>query len=372
MNICKICDSRKLSSLYKVENLPLFQNKVYNSFEEAKSQKVVSVDLCQCQECGFVFNNLFTNEDMDYDDSYQNEQNYSQYFVNYLNEIADYLIENNFKDKKIVEIGCGKGYFTELLEKRGFENIYGFDPAYEGDNPNITKDYFSEKYKSINADLVILRHVLEHIEKPYEFLQHIQSATNKDTKILIEVPDFEWIVKNKAFWDIFYEHCNYFDSTFLSSFFANPITKKVFGSQYLLMLANLDELSKPIVKHRYLKNIFEESFRNIEEFLFNHKPLILWGGASKGVTLLNIFDKDKQLVDYCIDINPKKQDKFIAITGHKIFSPIELVKNHIWGGDSLILVVNQNYFEEIVKEYGNKGILFYSLEKIINQKEKND
>lgn len=136
---------------------------------------------------------------MDYDDSYQNEQNYSQYFVDYLNEIVSYLIKNNFQDKKIVEIGCGKGWLTELLEKRGFKNIYGFDPAYEGVNPNITKDYFSEKYKSINADLIILRHVLEHIENPYEFLQHIQNATSKDTKVLIEVPDFEWIVENWLF-----------------------------------------------------------------------------------------------------------------------------------------------------------------------------
>lgn len=369
MNKCKICDSQKLESLYKVDDLPLFQNKVYNSFEEAQSQKVVSVDLCQCQECGFVFNDLFTNENMDYDDSYQNEQNYSQYFVDYLNEIADYLIENNFQDKKIVEIGCGKGYFTELLEKRGFKNIYGFDPAYEGDNQNITKDYFGEKYKSINADLVILRHVLEHIEKPYEFLQYIQKATSQDTKILIEVPDFEWIVENRAFWDIFYEHCNYFDATFLSSFFLKATTKKVFGSQYLLMLASLDELRKPYVKHRYPKNIFEESFNNIKEFLSHHTPLALWGGASKGVTLLNIFDKNRQLVEYCIDINPKKQDKFIATTGHKIVSPDFLMTNN---ENISALVVNQNYYEEIVKEYDRSNIKFYSLERIINEKEKND
>ena len=370
MNKCKICDSQKLESLYKVDDLPLFQNKVYNSFAEAKSQKVVSVDLCQCQECGFVFNKLFTNENMDYDDSYQNEQNYSQYFVDYLNEIVSYLIKNNFQDKKIVEIGCGKGYFTELLEKRGFKNIYGFDPAYEGDNPNITKDYFSEKYKSINADLVILRHVLEHIENPYEFLQHIQNATSKDTKVLIEVPDFEWIVENRAFWDIFYEHCNYFDSTFLSSFFKNATSKKVFGSQYLLMLASLDELNKPYVQHRYPKDIFEKSFKNIKEFLSHHTPLALWGGASKGVTLLNIFDKNRQLIEYCIDINPKKQDKFIATTGHEIVPPKFLTMKP----DNIsIIVVNQNYYDEIVKDYGtSSGMNFYSLEKIINEKEKND
>ena len=43
MNRCKICDSQNLTFLYKVDDLPLFQNKVYNSFEEAQSQKVVPV-----------------------------------------------------------------------------------------------------------------------------------------------------------------------------------------------------------------------------------------------------------------------------------------------------------------------------------------
>ena len=78
------------------------------------------------------------------------------------------------------------------------------------------------------------------------------------------------------------------------------------------MLASLDKLRKPNVKHRYPKNIFKESFRNIKKFLSHHTPLALWGGASKGVTLLNIFDKNRQLIEYCIDINPKKQDKFIC------------------------------------------------------------
>ena len=367
---CKICESKKLTSLYHVDKLPLFQNKVYSSDKEAEEQKEVGVDLCQCQECGFVFNTFFSNDEMNYDDDYQNEQGYSQTFAKHLNSVADYLIESGFQDKKVVEIGCGKGYFTELLEKKGFKNIYGFDPAYEGNNPNITKDYFGEKYKSINADLVILRHVLEHIESPYEFLKYIQNATSENTKILIEVPSFEWIVKNKAFWDVFYEHCNYFDIDFLNSFFDNAVTKKVFGSQYILMIANLKELKKPSIEQRYLKNIFDKSFNDIKTFLLKNYPLVVWGGSSKGVTLLNIFDKEKKFVEYCVDINPKKQNKFIATTGHKILSPDTLTVST--KTEISILVVNQNYYDEIIQEYARENLKFYSLEKIINTKEKND
>lgn len=364
---CTICNSVELSNLYKVDNLPLFQNKVYNSCKNAMVQKVIGLELCQCSNCGFVFNKSFIDDDMNYDETYQNEQNYSQYFIEYLNSIVDYLIENDFKDKRIVEIGCGKGFFTELLEKRGFSKVNGFDPAYEGDNPNITKDYFGEKYKSTNADLIILRHVLEHIEAPYNFLKYIQKATSTNTKILIEVPDFEWIVNNEAFWDIFYEHCNYFDTSFLSSFFNKMNIKKTFGNQYLLMLADLDGLKKPYSNIRYSKNMFLKSINSIKSFLSNNNnnALIVWGAASKGVTLLNIFDKEKINVDFCIDINLKKQNKYIATTGHKIVAPdfLELDTKKEYS----IIIANQNYYNEIIQQYSKCNRKFYTLEQITKE-----
>ena len=46
--------------------------------------------------------------------------------------------------------------------------------------------------------MVVLRHVLEHIPKPYEFLLLLKSVFKK-SKIYIEVPEFNWIKKIKLF-----------------------------------------------------------------------------------------------------------------------------------------------------------------------------
>lgn len=366
MKYCNVCNSHSLVSLYSIDSLPLFQNKVFPLESLAKSQETASVNLCQCQDCGFVFNAAFDGSKMDYNQEYQNEQNYSQAFVNHLEDVCDYLESKNFKDKNIVEIGCGKGYFVELLQKRGFCNVYGFDPAYEGENPKIVKDYFSAEYKSLNADLVIMRHVLEHIEKPLAFLRMIQSACSNKTKILIEVPDFDWITSNKAFWDIYFEHCNYFDSYFLKSFFENTTIKNLFGGQYLLALADITTLKVPSNPYRYSENIFYESIQKIHNFLSTHNSSIVWGASSKGVTLLNLLDKDKKYIDYCIDINPKKQNYFIATTGHKIYSPDILESRDIMKKDLSIIVTNQNYLNEICKNYVNNDYLkFYTIEGLL-------
>lgn len=360
---CKICDSAALSTLYQIESLPLFQNKVYETKSIAVKQKTVPVILCQCQECGFVFNSVFDDSHMDYDANYQNEQNYSGTFVKHLHDVANFLTTQGLKEKNIIEIGCGKGYFVELLEKNGFQNITGFDPAYEGNNPKIIKDYFGPKYLSLDADLIIMRHVLEHIEHPFDFLSHIKNACSEKTKILIEVPDFKWIVDNKAFWDIYYEHCNYFDRDFLESFFKNTVLKNMFDGQYLLALADISTLQKPYSTHHYPPHLFDSTSNAIAAFLKTHQKNIIWGASSKGVTMLNLLDKDKKYVEYCIDINPKKQNKFIAATGHKIFSP-EILKGE--EEELNIIVANQNYFEEITGMYKDRDNLkFYTIEGVV-------
>jgi len=66
----------------------------------------------------------------------------------------------------------------ELLKDSGFEGALGYDPAYEGSNDAITKGYFSEECSNIGADLIVLRHVLEHMEDPLGFLNTI-ARTNQ-------------------------------------------------------------------------------------------------------------------------------------------------------------------------------------------------
>ena len=60
---------------------------------------------------------------------------------------------------------------------------------------------------------------------------------------------------------------------------------------------------------------------------------------------MNVLDHEREYVQYVIDINPHKQGRFIAGTGHAIVSPEAL--RELAGERVLIVITNENYAQEI-------------------------
>lgn len=358
---CSLCQNDNLSIIYTVQDIPVFQNKVYKTRSEALSVRTGNVRLVMCVNCGFIFNADFDRKAMDYNAQYQNEQAHSHYFQKYLLQLIELLAGKKFYGKKIIEIGCGKGYFLEMLRKNGFD-VTGFDPAYEGNNPYIIKDYYSHQYSHLNADLIVLRHTLEHIDDPLKFLCGIARAVNYNAKIFIEVPSFEWILEKRAFWDIFYEHCNYFTLESLASLFQESEQGLLFNKQYMYLLSDLSNLLEQAVSaketlHDFRISKMAELLLFYRKFVQSHPGMLVWGAGAKGATFVSLADPNRDYISAIVDINPKKQGRYVAKTGHSIISPAQLAD--FAGGD--ILVMNDNYYQEIQKELKGKYFNLYSL-----------
>jgi hypothetical protein len=248
---------------------------------------------------------------------------------------------------KVVEIGCGKGYFMNLLLEKNVD-IAGFDPTYEGESPKVIKDFFSEKYSDIAADFIILRHTLEHIPKPFDFIKKIAAVNNYKGKIYIEVPTFDWIVKHNATEDIFYEHCNYFTLDTLRMFFEKSVGNHFFNGQYIYVIAELKDVKK-IIEQKTINPYqvrFKEKILEYKKMVRGLKNVAVWGAGAKGSTFLNLIDKGAQNVKCVVDINPRKQHQYVGGTGHYIINPDELYKDRIEN----MIVMNENYLSEI-KEF---------------------
>jgi SAM-dependent methyltransferase len=223
--------------LFKAQGLPIFQNKMYVDQRSAIQSPTGDIVLVQNLETGLIYNTAFDVDLLAYDRDYQNEQAHSTVFQRHLNEVKK-ILDKLFTNKSAIEVGCGKGYFLEYLAEAGYE-MTGVDPAYEGNNPKVIKTCF-DKSLGFSAENIILRHVLEHMADPFNFLKSIALANDNKGKIYIEVPCMDWIVEHKAWFDIFYEHVNYFRlNDFYRMFQTIYESGHVFGGQYLYVVADL-------------------------------------------------------------------------------------------------------------------------------------
>lgn len=343
----------KTKLLYQLDQLPIFQNRMYDTEAEAKACPKGDMQLVENQETGLVYNAAFHPELMTYDAHYQNEQVVSPFFQEHLESVSR-VIDKCMGRESLVEVGCGKGFFLEMLLEKGFD-LAGFDPTYEGNNPKVLKHYF-EPGVGIQAKGLILRHVLEHIQDPFSFLLQLKDANGGSGKIYIEVPCFDWICEHRAWFDIFYEHVNYFRISDFHRMFGSVIESgHLFGGQYLFVVAELATLREPKINP-------EDSVtfpQNFAGSLTESKQTAIWGGASKGVIFSLLKARAGQPVSTVIDINPAKQGKYLPATGLLVQSPSEALATLPKG--STIYVMNSNYLGEI-KEMSNNAYQYIEVD----------
>jgi hypothetical protein len=347
--------SGKVQKLYQQNRFPVLQNRVYPTENEARNCILGDIDIVQNLETGLVYNTAFNPDLMIYDENYNNEQGLSAVFKDHLNWVAR-IVEVYLGRQNLIEVGCGKGFFLELLLKLGFD-ITGFDSTYDGINPKIVKCYFEPGIIKSPASGLILRHVLEHIPNPVDFLFQLKKSNGDQGLIYIEVPCFDWTINSRAWFDLFYEHVNYFRLDDFKRMFGRLIyCGHCFGGQYLYVIADLSTLRQPKYDAScqiYFPDNFLMSLNSPQESQLrvgSKHEVSCWGAASKGVIYSLLRERVGQPIDLVIDVNPAKQGKFIPVTGLMVNSPDQAMMKLKDG--ATVYVMNSNYLKEI-KEMSN-------------------
>jgi SAM-dependent methyltransferase len=111
-----------------------------------------------------------------------------------------YRVSSLTKDSRILDVGCGNGYFIRELKDFGFKYLVGIDPYVRkgtdsGDHVKILKKsihQLSGKY-----DLIMFHHSFEHIPDPRDTLLAVGHLLSSDGTCLIRIPVVDsWAWKN--------------------------------------------------------------------------------------------------------------------------------------------------------------------------------
>ena len=229
-NVCPSCGAAGMSVFYKLKGVPVHSVRLLLTREEALNYPQGELALGFCPTCGFIANVAFDPSVHDYSSLYEATQSFSPTFNAFAQRLAERLIdEYDLHGREIIEIGCGQGEFLALLCELGGNRGVGFDPAYvegwvdssTGDQITFVKDFYSEKYSHVHGDFVCCKMTLEHIQDTAIFVRTVRRSLGDrgDTIVFFQVPDVTRILRDVAFWDIYYEHCSYFSPGSLARLF---------------------------------------------------------------------------------------------------------------------------------------------------------
>ena len=157
---CPVCQAAELSVFFESRQVPVLCNVLWADREQALTAPRGDIRLGYCGECGMIANVEFDESAIVYDPSYENSLHFSARFQQYAEKLARTLTERHeLAGKQVAEIGCGKGDFLRMLCRAGGCQGIGFDTSYEGptqvagDPVRFVRDFYSEAYADLCADL---------------------------------------------------------------------------------------------------------------------------------------------------------------------------------------------------------------------------
>ena len=375
---CVCCDSDNINLLLDLNKQPLANSYHDNSKELEKYPLGVNL----CQDCYHIQLTDVVDPDLLFKD-YLYVSGTTKTLRDNFKWFADFVLEYtancrwnwpNPRVNSVLDIACNDGTQLDCFKKKQAIETFGVDPAenlYElsSKNHNVICDYFDSDLYDRTFDVVIAQNVFAHNSNPKKFLDDCEKIMHDHSFLFIQTSQSD-MIKNNQFDTIYHEHTSFFNINSMNELvkrtglhLVDVIKTPVHGTSYLFILhkhpmnehkvQNLIDVEREVGLYSkktydsYKQNVLSivKSFKDIIESVYGKYPVIGYGAAAKGNTLLNFADVK---LDYVIDDNELKQGLYTPGANIEIKS-VELLKEY--GEDDRILFVPLawNFYDEIRK-----------------------
>ena len=350
------CSGALETRVFGPQLVPALNNTVYPTRDQALAAESGMVDIVACPACDLVFNRAFDPTIARYDTAYDASRHNSPYYNRHQSDLVEVLSKKLDESSQVLEVGCGDCFFLKSICDRAKCRGTGIDPcmtdAAINDRialaPHIDSLPDEQKFS-----MLILQHVLEHISNPLHFLKNLgEIRLDPGAPVFIEVPALEWILENGMWFDFTHEHINYFTASTISNLtraagFEVEQVSEGYEGQYLLVHARYTGhpvSQPPEASGSDYSSKAEQKKDALLQLVRHEERFAIWGASGKGVLFLSGLPRDVlQKVNFAVDINPAKQNKFLPVSGVRVAHPEELQDVQ-----SLVFIMNPAYQTEIL------------------------
>ncbi len=384
---CILCGSTNIETAFVLENGPRYAQKLLDTPDAAGGEHI-TVPLFKCADCGMVQIDPDKLEHGEYFEDYLMSRSCTELYVRYDNELAEILDRKyTLAGKSVVEIGCGDGFFSELLIQRGAK-VSAVEPSatacglasergvtcynvFLGDN---ILDSVKEKF-----DGFVTKQVMDLVKDPNNFLTNLGKMLKPGAWGLIDVPSWTKTLLDQRYYDVLPDRVGYYTAQTLTEI----MERNNFHVVEVFHGADDEYVGAYVVyqgrKDGLLEDFKEEfsEFRSVFSGLMQNyraqgKRVAAWGAGAKGVTIFAFSGMDKSTIQYVVDKDPFKVGKYLPGSLLPVVAPETVKSDPV---DAMIItgvMFSKEITKQLVNELGFKGdvILMSPRPRVLSAEEK--
>ena len=350
VEFCRVC-SRELFQeiLLHYSNMP----KAAQNFPDAESvhhEEGADLTIRQCSGCGLV---QLDGDPVPYYREVIRAAGISDVLRDSkTQQFTDFIDRFSLQGKKIIEIGCGRGEFLSLLEPlkisaHGIEHADDSVAHCRKQGLRVTKNYLDVGLLLPDGpfDAFFLLMFLEHMPDPNGALRALHDNLKPGAVGLIEVPNFDMMLRNRLFSEFIADHLLYFTADSLRT------TLHINGFEVLDCGELRDAyVLAAVVRRRERLDIsdFRDCQASLENELrrfiagFGEGRVAIWGAGHQSLAVIALTQVASK-IRYVVDAAPFKQWRFTPATHLAIVPPETLRLDPV----DAVIVICGSYSDEV-------------------------
>ena len=272
-------------------------------------------------------------------------------------QFTDFVESHQLSGKDILEIGCGRGEYMSLMNRCDI-GVYGIEYSHESieacrrANLKVNRCYIETAKQDLGFDkkfdAFFILNFLEHLPNINEVLRGITNNLKEGAVGLVEVPNFDMILRNNLFSEFISDHLYYFTKETLRMTLERNgfevIECKEIWYDYIIS-AIVKRRTKTDISH--FKNHQKMITKEIKDYILRHgsQNVAIYGAGHQALAIIALTNI-KNDIKYIIDDATFKQDKYTPATHIPIVSSEKLLTDPVSG----VLVMAASYSDEVAKK----------------------